>query len=197
MMLRNKGTLAFRKVRKTTSHFIVFKAFGASDDDLEYFVANGGWYANFYSFKAVLYDFGYRGMLFSWWSQEKLKMAPIAFFRKISRYRHFPERQNWANCSGDYQWNTRWRPWCQFPSNIALVRLPVNLMIKRDFESSYTIFKLHWARECPCVFAEIIRWCPLIEQIISDGKLLIEQTKVHDSSMGPVSVLLEGKTSVL
>lgn len=32
----------------------------------------------------------------------------------------------------------------------------------------------------------------MIEQIISDGKLLIEQTKFHDSSMGPVSVLLEG-----
>ena len=47
--------------------------------------------------------------------------------------------------------------------------------------------------KCPCVFPGIIRWCPLIEQIISDGKLLIEQTKVHDSSMGPISVLLEGK----
>jgi hypothetical protein len=35
----------------------------------------------------------------------------------------------------------------------------------------------------------------MIEQIISDGKLLIEQTKVHDSSMGPVSVLLEGRMS--
>ena len=43
------------------------------------------------------------------------------------------------------------------------------------------------------LFLEIIRWCPTIEHIISDGKLLIEQTKVHDSSMGPVSVLLEGK----
>ncbi|CAB4000648.1 Vesicle-fusing ATPase 1, partial [Paramuricea clavata] len=42
------------------------------------------------------------------------------------------------------------------------------------------------------VLNDIIRWCPMIEQIISDGKLLIEQTKVHDSSMGPVSVLLEG-----
>ena len=42
---------------------------------------------------------------------------------------------------------------------------------------------------------DIIRWCPMIEQIISDGKLLIEQTKVHDSSMGPVSVLLEGRMS--
>ena len=42
---------------------------------------------------------------------------------------------------------------------------------------------------------DIIRWCPMIEQIISDGKLLIEQTKVHDSSMGPVSVLLEGMIS--
>ena len=31
---------------------------------------------------------------------------------------------------------------------------------------------------------------------MSDGKLLIEQTKVHDSSMGPVSVLLEGKISI-
>lgn len=43
------------------------------------------------------------------------------------------------------------------------------------------------------LFLEIIRWCPTIEHIISDGRLLIEQTKVHDNSMGPVSVLLEGK----
>lgn len=39
---------------------------------------------------------------------------------------------------------------------------------------------------------DIIRWSPVIEQIIFDGKLLIEQAKVHDTSMGPVSVLLEG-----
>lgn len=42
------------------------------------------------------------------------------------------------------------------------------------------------------LFLDIIRWSPVIQQIISDGKLLIEQTKVHDGSMGPVSVLLEG-----
>ena len=35
----------------------------------------------------------------------------------------------------------------------------------------------------------------MIEQIISDGKLLIEQTKVQDGSMGPVSVLMEGRIS--
>ena len=37
----------------------------------------------------------------------------------------------------------------------------------------------------------------MIQRIISDGKLLIEQTKVHDGSMGPVSVLLEGIKPVL